>query len=150
MTNNELANLLVADTTRIVDAITTGAAWEIWMQVELIIILRQNGKQAAREVQYGDASNLYLDALVRDQNEAYAIELKVESANNSGIALLTAMQADIAKIKGYPAASVNGRWVVSMAYSGDAKKALQTFSATPANNAVYAELNSVGVLVATV
>lgn len=148
MTNNNLVAFVLANTGRIAAAISTGAAWEIWMQVELILMLRQNQLQAAREVPYPGTNN-YLDAMAADSQGSYAIELKVESATNSGRALFNAVLADRTKIATYNAANTT-RWVLSIAYSIDAKNALRTFAANIANNAIYAEANSLGILVATV
>ena len=40
MRNVDLQALILSDSNRIATAISTGAAWEIWMQVELAILLR--------------------------------------------------------------------------------------------------------------
>jgi hypothetical protein len=52
MTNQNLLALILGDEVRITQAITTGAAWEVWMQVELVVLLLQAGLQAARELPY--------------------------------------------------------------------------------------------------
>ena len=150
MNNQNLLNLILGDQARIVEAISTGAAWEIWMQVELIILLRQAGVQAAREVPYpAPNQNLRLDALAQDNQGQYAIELKVESANNAGAAVLASAQQDIVKIANYPAPNPGARWVVAIGYSVPANNALQGFANIPANNAIY-NVNNIGVLVVTV
>ncbi len=148
MTNNNLLNLVRAYSGRIADAISTGAAWEIWMQVELILIFRQNQLQVARELKYPD-SNYYLDASAADSQGAYAIELKVESATNSGSSILNAILADKDKIASYNFVNTT-KWVLGIAYSAEAKYALRTFAANIVNKAIYAEENSLGILVVTV
>lgn len=148
MTNNNLLNLVRANTGRIIDAISTGAAWEIWMQVELILMLRQNQMQVARELKYPDSNN-YLDARVADSQGAYAIELKVESATNSGSAILNAILADKVKIASYNVVNTT-KWVLGIAYSAEAKYVLRTFAANIANNSIYTEEKSIGILVVTV
>jgi hypothetical protein len=65
------------------------------MQVELIILLRNQGIQAAREVPYPMNPNWSLDALAQDNQGQYAIELKVESATNAGVQLLQSAQQDV-------------------------------------------------------
>ena len=151
MTNNELLNLLLSNQVRIAEAISTGSAWEIWMQVELIILLRQSGIpgiQAAREVPYPN-QNLRLDALAQDPQGMYAIELKVESANNAG-PLIAAVQQDILKIQNYPAPVPGTRWVVAIGYSNPAINDLNAFASNPANNAIYNSAGGIGGLVVTV
>lgn len=148
MTNDNLLNLIRANSGRIIDAISTWAAWEIWMQVELTIIFMRNQLQVARELKYPDSNN-YLDARVADSQGAYAIELKVESATNSGSAILNAILADKVKIASYNVVNTT-KWVLGIAYSAEAKYALRTFAANFVNKAIYAEENSLGILVVTV
>lgn len=150
MTNNDVINMLIIERSRIAQAVSTGAAWEIWQQVELVVLLRLRGCNAGREVPYPPPYNAQsLDVLAGDAGGSYAIELKVESATNAGTALLPAAQQDMAKIQNYHAPNLSARWVVAIAYSDVARKALNKFAQTAANNAVYQEADSVGVLVAT-
>src|SRR5262245_16533935 len=127
MTNLEFLELILADTSRIVSAISVGAAWEVWMQVELAILLRNDGKQVAREVPYPRPfDSLMLDLLAQDSGgDRYAIELKCESATNAGTAagrpLMTALQQDAAKIRNYDVESLAAKWAVGIAYSSFAK-----------------------------
>ena len=55
-----LALLFLAHEQRIVEAITTGAGWEIWLQVEFILWTRESSKQfdwsAARVLSYSGSS----------------------------------------------------------------------------------------------
>ncbi len=105
MNNVQLQNLILNDSERIAAAISTGAAWEIWMQVELVLILRAAGVQAAREVPYPPPNErLSLDVLAQDNDGRYAIELKVESANNSGRGHHQRHQPGSAKALALPAA----------------------------------------------
>jgi hypothetical protein len=149
--NVQLQNLLFADSARIIEAITTGAAWEIWMQVEMVLILRAGGLQAAREVPYPPPNaNLSLDVISQDNAGRYAIELKVESANNAGAGIMNGINTDRAKIALYPQPNPGARWVVGIGYSVAAVRAMQAFAQNGANNAIYAYQNNLGILVATV
>lgn len=151
MNNVQLQNLIFGDAARIVQAITTGAAWEIWMQVELVLILRAGGLQAAREVPYPPPNaNLSLDVISQDQAGVYAIELKVESANNAGAAIINGINTDRAKIALYPQPHPGFRWVVGIGYSVPAVRAMQQFAQNGGNNAIYNYQNNLGILVATV
>jgi len=150
MNNQDLSNMILADQAQIIQAISTGAAWEIWMQVQLINLLQQAGAQAAREVPYPPPhDNLRLDVFAQDDQGRYAIELKVESADNAGAAVLASARQDIAKIANYPASNPGARWVVAIGYSAAALHALGGFANNPANNAIL-NTNDIGVLVVTV
>lgn len=135
MTNLELLELILSDTTRITTAISTGAQWEIWMQVELSILLKNAGMQVAREVPYPRPyDSMVLDILTQDKQGArYAIELKAESATNAGFAagqaIMTALQADAAKIKNYEVASLSARWAVGIAYSATSRGKFTDYAA---------------------
>lgn len=151
MNNVQLQNLIFSDSVRIVEAITTGAAWEIWMQVELVLLLRQNNVQAAREVPYPPPhQNLRLDCIAQDNQGMYAIEMKVESANNAGAQIVNALNADRLKIANYPQPNPGARWVVGIGYSVAAVNALQQFVANPASNAIGAFQNGIAVVISTV
>jgi len=151
MNDANLSQLILNDEARIAEAIGTGAAWEIWMQVELVILFRQAGIQAAREVAYPNPhQNLHMDALAQDNQGQYVIELKVESANNAGTAVLNAAQQDIVKIANHPTPNPGTRWVAAISYSVPARNALQNFAANQNNNAIYNMGNNIGVLVVTV
>lgn len=150
MDDNDLANAIIIDRDRITRAITTGAAWEIWMQVELAILLIERGLRVAREVPYPPPNaSRKLDLLAEDSAGRYAIELKVESSTNAGKLLLTAAMADMTKILKYSAPHPGARWVVAIGYSAEARKALSAFANAPANASIYQEASSIGVLVAT-
>lgn len=151
MNNTQLQNYILADSARIVEAITTGAAWEIWMQVELVLILRQANIQAAREVSYPPPhQNLRLDCIAQDNQGRYAIEMKVESANNAGAQIVNALNADRLKIANYPQPNPGARWVVGIGYSVAAVNALNTFINNPANNAIGIYQNGIAVVISTV
>lgn len=151
MTNNDMSNLILADDARIVEAIATGAAWEIWMQVELCILIRQSGRQAAREVPYPPPNQAQrLDTLAQDGQGQYAIELKVESAHNAGANIMNGVHQDIVKIANYPAPNPGERWVIGIGYSAHARNALQLFANAPLNHAIYNEQGGIGVLIVDV
>jgi hypothetical protein len=151
MNNVGLQNQIFGDSGRIVQAITTGAAWEVWMQVELVLILRAAGLQSSREVAYPPPNGqLLLDVIAQDNAGIYAIELKVESAHNAGPAVLIGVNADRQKLLYYPQPNPGARWAVGMCYSQVAVQAMTQFANDPADNAIFAYQNSIGVLVATV
>lgn len=153
MNNADISNTILNDAARISSAIETGAAWELWAQVELYILFRQlPGVSVARELPY-PSSNQTLDFGLADHAGRYAIELKVESATNAGTAIIGGVGADITKIAAY--ATGDGvpltKWVVAVGYSDAARGALAAFVATrPAGSAMYNAHNSIGVLIVTV
>src|SRR5204862_6790555 len=99
MTTAQFAGYVLSDEPRMVNAVGVGgAAWEIWMQVEMAVVLHASGLQVAREVPYPAPSPLKLDALAGDAAGKYAIELKVESATSAGKAVLDGVVADRAKL----------------------------------------------------
>jgi hypothetical protein len=151
MNNVNLQNLILADCDRIATAISTGAAWEVWMQVELALILRAAGEQVAREVHYPPPNaRLVLDVGAQDSAGHYAIELKVESANNSGAGIMAGINEDRYKLLLFPRPNPGARWAVGIGYSLGALHALAQFAGNPANAAIYGNRGSIGVLIATV
>jgi hypothetical protein len=151
VTNAEFIQLIGTDEADIIHAISSGAAWEVWMQVELLVMLRRRGIQAARELPYPYPFEfLKLDMLFQDNHQYYAVELKVESATNAGAQILTRINVDRQKIANYIGPNVTARWVVGIAYSDAARAELAIFAGNPANNAIYAASQSIGILIATV
>lgn len=121
------------------------------MQVELVMILRAAGVQAAREVPYPPPNErLSLDVLAQDNAGRYAIELKVESANNAGAGIIAGINQDRQKLALYPRPNPGARWVVGIGYSATAMRAMFDFAANPGNYAILAQHIGVGVLVAAV
>lgn len=139
MTATDVMNMIILDGENISAAISTGASWEIWMQVELVFLFNRQGCQTAREVTYPHPYNsLRLDLLVKDRTGTQAgIELKVESATNAGAAVLVNALEDVVKIRAYSSPGTTDRWVISIGYSDAAKAAMKEYAATPANNAIY-------------
>lgn len=129
MDPNALLDLLAADTERIAAAIATGAAWEIWLQVELILHLHHQNLQAARELAYAKNDRRHLDLLLRDAEGLCAIELKVESASNAGPQIVPALQEDAEKLAQYCPREPMQRWVLGVAYSSVAGAAMREFAA---------------------
>ena len=151
MTNAQLQNLIFGDAVRIVDAIGTGSAWEVWMQVELVIILHAANIQAAREVPYpAPNQQLRLDVIAQDVAGRYAIELKVESATNAGAAIINSINLDRQKIALDPQPIPGARWVVGIGYSQVAVQAMNAFANNQGNNSIFAYGHTFGVLIATV
>lgn len=149
MDQQQLANYIISDEARIQEAITTGAAWEIWMQVELGLVLRSRNMQVAREVPYpAPVAGWHADLGVRDTQGDYVVELKVESATNAGHGLLRAYTTDLVKI-GY-FGGVNIRFAVAVAYSAEAKNDLRNFAAQHSDRSLYVAGGVIGVLVTDV
>jgi hypothetical protein len=150
MNNVEFSQLILNDHARIEKAITTGAAWEIWFQVECVVLLMNAGLQAAREVPYPRPHQaMHLDVLARHDLEDYAIELKVESATNAGKKLLPEVKKDILKLEKY-SASVHARWVAALAYSDEAKRYLREFTEEHKGSVIYHERGAIGCMIASV
>src|SRR5262249_62041761 len=123
----------------------------IWMQVELVLILRASHVQAAREVPYPPPNGqLTLDVLSQDAVGRYAIELKVESATNAGAAIINGINQDRQKIALYPQPNPGARWVTGIGYSVAALNAMAQFAGNPANASIFANQAGIGVLIATV
>lgn len=152
MKNTQLSQLILNDHARIEAAIATGAAWEIWFQVEfLILLLRQPHMSAAREVPYPPPNEkLRLDVLARQGVDEYAIELKVESATNAGRKLLEEIDKDILKLKKYTNQTVEARWAVGLGYSNEAKLELAEYARTHDTTTIYQHAGAIGCMIVTV
>lgn len=151
MLNTDLSNIILAHNADIASAISTGALWQIWLQIELMKWLKDAGMQDAREIPYPKPNEaLSLDLGVRDiGGSTYAIELNVESAKNAGKQVLTNALKDVEKIEDYTRPGWT-RWVLAVCYSAEANKALSQYAATPANNAIYNSEATIGCLIITV
>ncbi|AXK52216.1 MULTISPECIES: hypothetical protein [Pseudomonas] len=150
MKNTDLSQLILSDHARIEAAISTGAAWEVWFQVEFLMLLRSAHVAAAREVPYPNPnSGLRLDVLAQQNGENYAIELKVESATNAGNKLLAETQKDIEKLTKYTS-PVAARWAVALGYSDVAKRGLRDFANAHNTRVIYQESGAIGCMIATV
>lgn len=152
MKSSQLSQLILNDHARIESAIATGAAWEIWFQVEfLILLLRQPHMSAAREAPYPPPNEkLRLDVLARQGVDEYAIELKVESATNAGKKLLEEIEKDILKLKKYTNQTVEARWVVGLGYSDEGKRALVEYARTHDTTTIYQHAGAIGCMIVTV
>ncbi|AZC18086.1 hypothetical protein [Pseudomonas sp. CMR5c] len=150
MKNTQLSQLILNDHARIEAAISTGAAWEVWFQVEFLMLLRAAHLSAAREVPYPKPNqDLRLDVLARQGVEDYAIELKVESATNAGNRLLAETRKDITKLTKYTE-PVEARWAVALGYSDVAKHGLRDFATANKSWVIYHEAGYMGCMIATV
>ncbi len=153
MDNITLLYLLMHESEIIANAISIGAQWEVWMQVEFAIIVRKTGLGVARELPYPPPNQSQkVDCAIRDGEKIIAIELKVESATNAGQAaglpIETAIENDIAKIRHFTTAS--DKWVIGIAYSEPVKNRFRDYAICPGNNSIYGENNGVGFLIKTV
>lgn len=147
MTPQDLVYVILGDEPRIVGAVSSGAGWEIWMQVEFAIECRRRDWQVAREIPYGN-SGYVLDFLLRDQQGGYAVEMKVESATNAGVAVLPAFKRDVEKLATYPGSQqVNGGYALAIAYSDKANGVLSDYAGQDQQNRLYAKGGTIGVLV---
>ena len=129
-------------------AVSSGAAWEIWAQVQLFVTFLLGHYQVAREVPY-DQGRQRLDLLVGDDGLAYAIELKVESATNSGAsAVIRALEVDVRKIELFHPDDLNlqAKWVIGIAYSAQARQALSRLAEQNRESMIYQDAASIGVL----
>jgi len=150
MKNTELSHIILSDHSRIEAAISTGAAWEVWFQVEFLILLRAARLGVAREVPYPEPNETRrLDVLASQGVKSYAIEVKVESATNAGDKLLAKARKDIVKLAKYTE-PVEARWVVALAYSDEAKHMLHGFTVENSGHAIYNEAGSIGCMIFSV
>ena len=157
MNNKEVSDMILSDASRLVQAIETGAAWELWLQVELQILFRQTkGVSVGREIPFpAPYASQSLDFLLGVGAASFAIELKVESATNAGNALMTSLATDIAKIVNFKLdlGVALSRWVIAIGYSSVARASLAGITKklpTGATAAIYNETQSIGVLIVTV
>ena len=147
--NHEVLGFIQGDSDRISVAISTGAAWEIWMQVELALLFRGRNFGTARELSYPPPNqNLRLDLGVQDrEGNRYAIELKVESATNAVRGFFGALFADVNKIKLYNVDNLAARWVVGIAFSDQAKNLLAQLTQANPNTIIFGHSNAIGVVI---
>lgn len=152
MTPQDIFNIVIGNEPRIVEAVTAGAGWEIWMQVAFTIQCRDRNWQVARELSYPGPSNYILDFLVAEPGGArFPIELKVESATNAGTAVMTGFQNDVQKLQTYPSdlQTATG-YALGIAYSATAKTAMQNYVGQGANRLYAPGALAIGVLIETV
>lgn len=94
-------NWAVNQSERVILAMNTSAQWEVWLQVELAVFLKQQcGAAVLREVKY-DGSQQSVDLVVRMNDRAIAVELKTESlktGNVSGTTMVKALLSDMEKL----------------------------------------------------
>lgn len=149
LTANDVLGLIISDAGRIATAISTGAQWEVWMQVELACIFRANGFNVARELPYPyPFPRMRLDLAVQDPAGAYyAIELKVESATNSGPAVVRGVEEDVVKIGRFNIEGLADKWVVGVAYSAAAKGLFRELAAEQPQLYITQEAEGVSVLI---
>ena len=152
MNNVNLQNLILADCDRIAQAISTGAAWEIWMQVELVLILRAAGVQAAREVPY-PPPNQRLSLDCRRAGQCRPLRHRIEGGKRQQFRRGDHewhQPGSRASSLLFPPHNPGARWAVGIGYSVAALNALAQFAGNPANAAIFGHRGGIGVLVATV
>ncbi|MFC1222726.1 hypothetical protein ACFE6N_02895 [Pedobacter sp. BG31] len=151
MTADELFNFFKLKAPQTVNAISTGAGWEIWLQTELILALRDanQGYSGARELPYPSPwEKSRLDIGIGHNQEYYAIEMKVESATKTK-PFLNRILKDVTKI-GYYAVQGSevklSKYVVGIGFSVAAKAQMKQYSVDNAGQAGYCEQNGLGIL----
>ncbi|TFB33220.1 hypothetical protein [Pedobacter alluvionis] len=155
MTADELLNFFKLKAPQTVDAISTGAGWEIWLQTELILALRgaNQGYSGARELPYpSPLSRSRLDIGIGHNQEYYAIEMKVESPTRAK-PFLSRILKDVTKI-GYYAVQGSqvklSKYVVGIGYGVAAKAQMKQYSIDNAGKAGYSEQSGLGILLIVV
>lgn len=119
----------------IIDAISTGAQWEVWLQVALAGVLRKWYGAMGRELRLPSGKSVDLAFTYR--SEYYFIELKVESATNAGqfagVSCSKAVDEDLTKLAGITLSGTDGvialRGVLVMWYSSAGAKGYEAAAA---------------------
>lgn len=129
MEPSDLIDLILQHEHDWIEAISTGAGWELWGQVEVSKYLLRRYGVMGREVPYS-GSTKSVDIAVQIAKQNYFIEMKVESARNSGTfageSLLKAVGDDLAKIRQFE--GQGHIWVLVIAYSIASKSELLEMS----------------------
>ncbi|WP_115718185.1 hypothetical protein [Gallaecimonas mangrovi] len=144
-----LAELILADSARLLCAAETGLGWEHWLQVELAVRMCEQGGTAVRHKAYPSPRqrwNLALWAALCGQ--PLALEIAAESGVNDGGQLLNSVHQELAKIVYFSEVPAAGRWVVALAYSNTGRAALTHFCKDEDNNGYYVEQGNLGLLLA--
>ncbi|HEX4952294.1 MAG TPA: hypothetical protein VF017_02710 [Thermoanaerobaculia bacterium] len=148
ITAHEVLGFILGDAPRIATAISTGAGWEVWMQVELACLFRARGLGVAREVPYPSPhQRLHLDLTVQDKEGLiYAFEMKVESAQHATpSAMLAGIGADVEKIKLFDVDYLEARNVIGIAYSVPVNASLEQLAEHNGSSVLYGTRDSIGV-----
>ena len=149
MTPQNLAQVILVNGQQVADAITTGSGWEVWLQVQLLLWLRQNNIFGAREIAYPPPNNRWrLDLITQDPSGAYAMELKVQSANDATVDLGMGVLNDIQKLSFFTAIPTAAKWAVGVAYTPSGQQTLQALANQNPQGRYFASQNPIGVLVA--
>ena len=110
-------------------AVSTGAQWEVAAQVFISMKLMEGYGVMGREIKYPNSNKKAVDLAFQYKEVNYAVEIKVESANDAGkfagVSLQSALSEDAEKLKNFnmPGAV---KWVVCVAYSSASKAKLRT------------------------
>ena len=152
MNSNNLAKLIIDQEPYIKQAIATGGAWEIWMQVALTLhLINKGGFQASREVPYLNNRSLKLDILLHDKlGNKCAIELKVESATNAGEKVISNIKKDVTKIAKYTQKGLVERWVVGITYSAKAASDCARYAQANQRTTTFKTGKNIAVLIVSV
>ncbi len=113
------------------DAISTGAQWEVWLQVALSGVLKKWFGVMGRELRLSSGESV--DLAFTFKGEYYFIELKVESATNAGQFAGTtcskAVAKDLEKLEGISLSGTEGsialRGVLVLWYSQAGQKSYE-------------------------
>lgn len=128
MNEKDFLNVVLQASNLYVSAISTGAQWEVAAQVFIAMKLQQGYGVMGREIKYPDSNKKAVDIAFQYNQINYAVELKVESANEAGkfagVSLKSALSEDAEKIKNFNLPGAK-KWVVCIAYSSTSKAKLR-------------------------
>ncbi len=151
MNASDLTDLILNLSDRIVRAVTTGADWEIWLQVEIALALEEKGITVTREVKYPSNFNWQLDFLVGVGLDLCAIELKVQSALGRALELWSGIDSDLTKLDNFNLQNMKiNKWAVGVAHNKEGQEALEQITKMlPSMNrqCSYRASGTVGVIV---
>ena len=162
MEPSDFAGAILRGEQSMVEAISTGAQWEVWLQVELLRVWMKGGNGAgAREVQYpAPLTRYHADLVLSDHDSLYVIELKVEGGGNrrgggagNATAFFQAMNNDVIKLQSFQSGPVGMgdrklvKWAVGIAYSTQVKEAATTWQS---QKVLYQSGSTIGVVVVSV
>lgn len=149
MTPQNLAQVILQNGQQVADAISTGSGWEVWLQVQLLLWLRQANVFGAREIAYPPPNpRWHLDLIAQDAGVTYAMELKVQSANDATVDLGMGILNDLQKLALFTLIPNAVKWAVGVAYTPSGQGVLQQLANQDPARRFFAAQAPIGVLVA--
>jgi hypothetical protein len=132
ITPRALLQVLAAHSAEITRMLSAGAGWEVALQVALTNWLRDSGLGAGRELRYLNDPDARKDQRLDigigsslPPGLPVAIEIKVESATNSG-SFAAEVTKDVEKLGSYR--HIRDRWVILVGYSPKGKETVRNYS----------------------